>query len=192
MTPHHFLIKRAQFLKTTLKNGGGFTLIEILVYIAVLAMIILAVSSFFLWTNRLNTKGKAMREALDNARSAMEKMSYEIKEAKSIYTPTSVFSASSGQISLETKKYLPEGEIATFVDFYICENQLCFKKEGIDPIALTSDRVEIKNLELNLVATTSTLPSIQINLKVDYKNPKNRPELQASANLSSTVSLRSY
>ena len=196
-TPHNFnanqeLRRRIYPCTITFKNGAGFTLMEILIYVGVLAIVILTISSFFLWITRSNAKAKAMRETLENAKRAMEIMTSEIREAESIYTPTSVFSTSSGQISLETKKYLPEGEETSYIDFYLCENRLCLKKEGENPIALTSDSVEIKNLEFNLITTTSTLPSIQINLKVDYKNPQNRPELIASVILNSTVSLRSY
>ena len=66
----------------------GFTLTEVLVYVAVLSIIISAVSGFLIWTVRSNTKAKVMRETQDNARRAMEIMTYEIKEAKSVYTPT--------------------------------------------------------------------------------------------------------
>ena len=170
----------------------GFTLMEALIYIVVLAIVVSAVSSFFLWITRSNTKTRAMRETLDNSRRAMEIMSHEIKEAKDIYTPTSIFSTSTGQISLETTKYLPEGENRTYIDFFLCEKHLCLKKEGQDPIALTSDNVEVKSLEFNQVATTSTIPSIQIVLRVDYKAPAERAEYQASVKLISTVSLRSY
>ena len=112
------------------KSGGGFTLMEALIYIGVLAIIVLAVSSFLVWITRSNTKVRAMRETLDSARQAMEIMSHEIKEAKSIYTPTSIFSTSTGQISLETTKYLPEGENRTYIDFFLCEKRLCLKKEA--------------------------------------------------------------
>lgn len=178
-----------------MNNQKSFTLIEILVYIAVLAIITVAISSFFLWFIHSNTKTRAMRETLDNARRAMEIMTYEIKEAKSIYTPTTV----STQLSLESTKHLPEEEKTTYVDFYLCGTQLCFRKEpssfiatSSKPIALTSNSVEVKNLIFSEIATTSTKPSVQINLKVDYKNPANRPEYQSSVNLTSTASLRSY
>lgn len=169
----------------------NFTLIELLVYISVLTILILVFASFFLLILRINTKTKAMRETLNSAKRAMEIMTLEIREAKSIYLPTSLFTTTTGQISLETEKYLPEGEIFSFVDFYLCEKQLCFKKEGQNPIALTSDNVEINNLEFELIATTSTKPSVKITLQVDYKNPQSRPELAASIILTSTASLRS-
>jgi type II secretory pathway pseudopilin PulG len=66
------------------KSGAGFTLIEMLVYIATLAIVILAVSYFFLWAIHSNTKTKVMRETLDDARRSMEIMTYNIREAKSI------------------------------------------------------------------------------------------------------------
>jgi len=165
----------------------SFTLTEMLVYVAVLAIIVLAVSSFFLWTTRSNTKTRAMREALDNSRRAMEIMSSEIKEAKSIYAPTTT----STQLSLETTKYLPAGEETTYIDFYLCGTQLCLKKESQNPIALTSDRVEVNNLIFSQIITGGN-PSVQIDLGINFKNPQNRPEYQASVNLKSTASLRSY
>ncbi|MCP6719158.1 MAG: hypothetical protein KJI71_02910 [Patescibacteria group bacterium] len=174
------------------KTNDGFTLAEILVYVATLSLILLAVSSFFLWANRSNTKVKVTHKTTYNARRAIEIMSYEIREAEGIYTPTSVFASSTGQLSLETTKYLPTGENTTYIDFYICQDNLCLKKEGQDPISLTSDKVKIDSLEFNQIATTSTVPSIRINLKVDYVAPGLRPEYQASVDLTSTVSLRSY
>jgi len=169
----------------------GFTLIEVLIYIAVLVIIITAVSAFFLWGIRSNTKAKVMRETLDNSRRAIETITREIKEAVSIYTETSTFNSHPGQLSLETTKYLPEGESTTYVDFYLCGTQLCLKKESQDPIALTSDKVEVNNLVFSRIITNE-IPSVQISLNINYKNFTGRPEYQASVNLISTTSLRRY
>lgn len=166
----------------------AFTLIEVLVYIAILAIIVSVVFSSFLWIGRSGTKTKAMREVLNNASLSMEKMTYEIREAKSVYSPTT----DSVQLSLETTKYLPTGEEITYIDFYLCGTRLCFKKESYDTIALTSDKVEVKEINFAQIATTSTIPSVQISLVIDYKNPHNRPEYRASINLTSTASLRAY
>jgi len=66
------------------------------------------------------------------------------------------------------------------------------KKESQIPIALTSDKVEIKDLNFTLIGNVTSTPSVQIALKADYKNPQNRPEYQASVNVTTTASLRSY
>jgi len=170
----------------------GFTLIETLVYIVVLAIIMVVVFSFIFWLSQSATKNKAMREALNNAKRAMEIMTHEIKEAVAIYIPTSVFSTSTGQLSLKTLNYLPEGEEKSYIDFFLCQNRLCLKKEGKEPIAITSDKVEVKSLEFTQIAATSTIPSIKISLEVNYKSSANKPEYQASIKIVSTVSLRSY
>ena len=173
-------------------NKRGFTLIEILIYAAVLAIIVSAVSLYFIWVTRSNAKTKAMKETLNSAEMAMEIITYEIKEAESIYTPTSLFDTQTGQLSLKTKKYLPEGEIISYIDFYLCGDQLCLKKESQNPISITSNRVKLTKLELRRLVDTSTTPSIQINLKVDYKTPAEKPEYQASIELTSAASLRIY
>ncbi|MEK9134884.1 MAG: prepilin-type N-terminal cleavage/methylation domain-containing protein [Patescibacteria group bacterium] len=155
----------------------GFTLTEILIYIAILAIIISAVSSFFLWQINSGAKSRAIREVQYNTEQALSIMTKEIREAKSVYTPTSIFDVNLGQLSLETA--------TSYIDFFLCGTRLCQKKESQDPIALTSGMVQINNLIFNYIATTSTVPSIQVNLKINYND-------QASFGATSTVSLRSY
>ncbi|MBI4101713.1 MAG: prepilin-type N-terminal cleavage/methylation domain-containing protein [Candidatus Nealsonbacteria bacterium] len=178
--------------KSKKKFFNGFTLAEVLVYVAVLMVVVLAVSSFFLWIVRSNAKAKAAREVLDSARMAMGIITSEIRDARSVYTPTSLFASSEGQLSLETEKYLISDETVGFVDFYLCGKQICFKKEGQAPFAITSDKTEVESLEFFQIAATSSAPSIQIDLTINYQGPVSRPEFQASINLESTASLRNY
>jgi len=167
----------------------GFTLMEILIYIAVLAMIFLAVSGFLTWTTKSGAKARAIREVADNARRAMEIMTNEIRGAAGLYGPTSA----PGQLSLETRNYLPADETSTYIDFYLCgeaTSTICFKKESQNPVAITSDRVRVSNLKFFQLSTT--IPSIQISLNIDYKTSAQSAEYQASINATSTASLRNY
>ncbi len=160
----------------------GFTLIEILIYISVLAIVFLAVSSFLTWSIKTSAKATAIREATDNGRRAMEIITREIRGAKGIYTPTST----STQLSLETKT-------STFVDFYLCgspTSTICLKEESQEPIAITSESVQVRSLVFTQISTTT--PSIRIQMGLDYKTQAKLPEYQASVDLTSTVSLRSY
>lgn len=162
---------------------------EVLIYVAVLAMIFLAVASFLTWTTKAGIKARAIREVTDNARRAMEIMTSEIRSAQGIYSPTST----STQLSLETKHYLPASETSTYIDFYLCgeaTSTICFKKETQSPIAITSDRVNVSDLVFTQVSTTT--PSVKIRFKIDYKTGAQQPEYQSSITATSTVSLRSY
>lgn len=166
----------------------AFTLIEALVYIAILSLIIMIVASVLLWSSRSNTKAKVISETTYNARRAIEVISHEIKEARGIYTPTSLFATSSGQLSLETSNYIPTGEITTHIDFFLCGEQICLKKENQDPISITSDNIRISWLEFNQAATTS----VQISIIAEYKTPSDKGEYQASINITSTAAIRVY
>ena len=172
----------------------AFTLVEVLVYTAVFVIIMVAVSSFLLWAIQLQARSNAMREVLENTERVMNRMVFEIRGAMGIYWPTTT----STQLSLQTPRYLPPDETFSYIDFFICENRLCLKKEPQNPptltppVALTSDNVEITNINFLEVATASSTPSMQITLTAKYKNPNNRPELDATVTLTSAASLRAY
>ena len=160
---------------TNFINKKGLTLVEVVVFVAVFSIILLVVVSSLFWMSSSGFKTKADREAGENARRVLEIMNYEIRGAKSIYTPTTT----SNQLSLETSRYLSVGENGTFVDFFLCGSAICFKKESQNPISLTSDSVQVTNLQFSQVLN-GTIPSIKINLTV------------SSVTLTSTASLRNY
>ena len=165
----------------------GFTIVEILVSVAIFSIVLLAIISFILWMNYYNAKTKADREVSENARRILNVMTYEVRGAKSVYTPTTT----SNQLSLEITRYLPSGESYSFIDFFICGSALCMKKESQNPIILNSESVEISLLTFSEILN-GTKPSVKINLTVNYKNPNNDSGNYASVSLTSTASLRRY
>ena len=169
------------------KRSSGFTFTEILVYIAVFSLLTISISSFVLWSVHSNARAKAMRIVTQDGRRIMTIMEKEIREAESVYTPTT----GPQQLSLVTNNYLPDGEDSTFIDFYLQDGRICLKKESQNPIAITSESVEIKNLSFTKVGSEDN-PSVEISLLVDYKNPGSALEYNASLNLLSTVTLRTY
>jgi len=179
--PMEILNKKSKILNC--KNG--FSIIEVLVSVAILSFILLVIISFIFSMNISNTKTKADREVGENARRVLDEMTYEIRSAKSIYTPTTT----QNQISLETFRYLPTGENTTYIDFFLCGFAICLKKESQNPIALTPDSVQVTNLTFSQVLN-NTIPSIKINITVNY--PGNDINSSSSINLTSTASLRSY
>jgi len=174
-----------------IKKQKSFTLIETLIYVAVLGVITGVIFSLLLWQIYTNTKTKVTRETFDSARIAMDRMTREIKEAVSIYEPTTT----SFQLSLERVCEVTDGEgdleTTTYVDFYLCGTQLCIKEEWQDPKVLTSNTVEVTSLVFTKVMTDS-IPSVQIDLTLNYKNPSGKSEYNASIDLTSTTSLRPF
>lgn len=158
----------------------GFSLMEILVYIGVLSIIVLVLSFYIVWSIHSTNKLKTMREVFFNARRPIELMTHEIREAKSI-SPTSTAT----HLSLEKID-------GSYIDFYLASSTLYQQIGSEAEMALTSNNVEVKNLEFKTITTGTTTPSVKISFTVDYKNPANRPEYQSSFEATTTASLRSY
>lgn len=156
-------------------NNKGFSLLELVVSMALFAIILFAVVSSFISMNLSNSRTMADREASENAKRALEEITYEIKAAKSIYTSTTT----ANQLSLETSNYLPEGETHTFIDFFLCGSAICFKKEGQDAITLTSSSVQVTNLTFSQISTGNA-SSVQVGLTVN------------NFSLTSTSTVRTY
>ncbi len=76
-----------------MKGKQGFTLIELILAIVIVGIIAIAITAAFAPTMRVSVAVDTRKEALQNARSAMERMLREIREAKSIsagFTPVSL------------------------------------------------------------------------------------------------------
>jgi len=169
------------------QHKKGFTLIEMVVYAALLVLIVGAISVLLFGTLKSHAKTRVTRDVMHNITLAVDAVFLEVKEAEDIYDSTT----STDQLSLVTTKNIPTGETVTYVDFFICDTRLCIKRENQSPIALTSESVEIRSLEFKKVVT-GLIPSIQMTLLIGSNNPNNRPELEAEIETISVVSFRTY
>jgi len=173
-----------------MKKEKGFTLLEMLVYVAILSLVVAMVLGLFLWVVRAQVRVAAAKEVVESTRIVLTILENEIKEAQSIYTPTS-FSAPP-QISFETRRNPPPDEDSTYVDFFLCGTRLCVKRESQSPLALTPENILIQNLSFEHIQTGSATPSVQVIFDAVYDNPGNRPELQVQVRVQTTIAQRSY
>ena len=162
-------------------------MIELLMALGIFSIILLAIVSSLLWMNSYNKRTKADREVSENAKRALEQMSYEIRSAKSLYTPTTTAT----QLSLEALHYLPSGESVTFIDFFLCGDSLCLKKEGQSSVLVTPEDVRITSLSFSPIVTGS-VTSIKMSLEAEYAFESGDGNSVPSVSFTSTASLRSY
>lgn len=168
----------------------GFTLIELLIYTVILVIISLVSVSFFIQVVNVTETSRRSREALDNAKGALETITQEIRHADSIYTPTSVLDNPSGQLSLETSRDIPDDEESTYVDIYVDNERLYLRREGIPDQLITSKKVKVKDLQFGLLSDASSKPAVQVTLTVEYFDQAAGPS--NSVTLTSTSTLRSF
>ncbi|OGZ33995.1 MAG: hypothetical protein A2Y98_00835 [Candidatus Portnoybacteria bacterium RBG_19FT_COMBO_36_7] len=178
--------------KINIKSQAGFTLIEMLVYIAILIMVLASLVIFGIGAIRTGAKIKANAEVLNNSRRAIEAITFEIRKSKSIYAPTSIFDVNPGQLSLEQATDSLAGEKQTFVDFFKCGERLCLKKEGGDPFSITSNHVKITNLVFSQLLNSSLQPSVQITLGIETAASSLLPSYSSSIEVTSTINLQGF
>lgn len=184
-------MKKTKNMEQEAKNRSGFTLIEMLIYIGLVATVISAIVFFGVWAMQVGAKTKANTETLNNARRAMEIMVYEIRRSTGVYAPTSNFDVNPGQLSLEQAGAAGSDESAGFIDFFICGQALCLKREKANAIALTNSSVKVTNLIFNQKLNSNSSPSISIDLSVSSVSSA-RPENTATIDLTGAANLRSY
>ena len=186
-------------IKLGIKNNRlgekGFTLIELLIYTVILVVISLVSVSFFIQVVNVTETSRRSREALDNAKGALETITQEIRHADSIYTPTSKLDTSLpnfGQLSLETSRDIPNDEESTYVDIYVDNERLYLRREGagVTDQLITSEKVRVTNLQFGLLSDASSKPAVQITLTVEYFDQAAGPS--NSVTLTSTSTLRSF
>jgi type II secretory pathway pseudopilin PulG len=168
----------------------GYTLLELLIYVGVITLVIAAMSVLLMWGIRLRAKIQAQEEVFKQTERAMAVMLAEIREAQSVYTPTSIFATSTGQLSLRTLRHIPQGEESGYIDFFLCGTRVCMKEESQNPVAITSENIIIESLVFDLIGKDTGFPSIRISISSRYNTQAQRPEYQAVVTLRSSATLR--
>ena len=116
----------------------------------------------------------------------MKSIVYEIKRANDIYEPTSNLNSHPGQLSIITNYGIPAGEKYGYIDFYLENNRLFFKKEGQDAQLITSENIRVS--ELIFEHLPSPLDSVKITLTFEYVSAV--PKYNYSYRLSSVANIR--
>jgi len=160
----------------------GFTLIEFIIYIAIVAIILFVTVNFAWEIIYGNVKSQSIREVQQNARFAMEKITRTIQEAETINIPASGNSADF--ISLE----MTDSNLDPTI-FDLSDNKLRLSQGGAGPYELISNRVMVSNLRFTNLSYPNTPGTIRIEMTIDHLNPANRNEYTASLELASTASL---
>lgn len=175
-------------ITTKKEKMDGFTLIEALVYSALVVLVVSAITATTIWTLKAGTSIKNTNEILSNAQQAINTIVYETRKASSVYQPTSIFSSSPGQLSLiQETNNIPE-ETQTYLDFFICEQALCLKREASEPVKITNNKVIVSSLSFSLLGSSNKNPSVQINLALQ---PSNQTASKTS-DFQTSATLRSY
>ena len=164
----------------------GFTLLETIVYVALLGLVMIVVVNFLIEISGVYQRARVERDAVSNARSILETAGKSIAESQEVYQPTSKFQQNLGQLSLVTATN-PTAEHSTgFLDFWVDGGRLWMRQEGQTAIPLSAPSVRVSKWYLEWVLQGLEREAVKITLEVDSASTK----YPSTITLNSSVALR--
>lgn len=169
-------------------NQNGFSLLELLIYISIIAVITLVISSVFIFFNRGRGQVEARNAVNTNLNFAITKISQDLKSASAVATPA-IAGNSSSDLTMTV------GGIA--VTYCVADGQLRRKAGGgaCDAASetVTADTVVVgAPVFTRLENTNSVLPktivSIEVSMNMTYNSSST--DWQYSETKKTTTSLR--
>lgn len=169
-----------------MNSQRGLTLIEIVVYVAILGVLMVFISNSLIYLSNAYHRIRAEREVLSNARLVLETISRSLAQAENIYTPTSRFNDDAGQLSLITAVGADPQHQTAYVDYYVDNGRLYARAEGENEIPLSASTVRVTKFRLERIAQNINREAVRMVLEIQYALPK----FTAAITLNSAIALR--
>jgi len=163
----------------------GFTLVEIIVYIFVVAVILIGVTYYAIDVISAQTKARSYQEVQQNARFALKRMIQEIRAADDLNEGSSVFDTNPGTLSLAHQDTAKDPTV-----FDVSAGRLRITQGTNGPYYLTSDKVTVTDLTFTNLSVSERTKNIKITLTIEHINPENRNEFQADVTVRSSAVIR--
>lgn len=161
----------------------GFTLVEIIIYIGILALIITALASFGFSVMSSNSKTAAVAEVQANARTALDVIAQKIRASSGI---NSVSVGDPGTLSLSMSD---ASKNPTIFNLNADNGRLQIKEGAGSTVFFTSNDVRVANLVFTDYSQAGERGHIRVNITVEYKNADS-VDYSYSYNTWTSVSLR--
>jgi prepilin-type N-terminal cleavage/methylation domain-containing protein len=131
-----------------LRLQQGFTLIEMVIYISLLALFSVFVINSLISMSRSYTFVRTSHEINTSAYTALERMTREIRESDAVNVGASTFGTSPGQLSLT--------QSTTTLVFKVTNGTLYLQKDGVTEGPLTAKNITVDSLKFYRITASST------------------------------------
>jgi len=158
-------------------SRSGFTLIELMIYLAIVSIMLVSISYLILDIIGGQTKSYAKSEVNQNLRFIANHLNKDIRSAQAI-----------GSLTADTLILTLPGEDITY-NFDSGSKNITRQLGGGEAVNLNSNQIEVAGTFIDL-SYNSRSKNIEIHLNVNYKNPDNLPDHKASTSADFSVELR--
>ena len=173
-------------LFSTSNSRSGISIIEIVVYVGLLGFVVVVLSESLIQIGGTYTRARTEREIISNSRLLMETLNKTIASSQFIYSPTSRFNATLGQLSLVSAATSTPEHTVNYIDFWVDNGVLYRRLEGQGTTQLSQSTVRVSTLYFERIMQGLGHEAVKITLQVD--NAQGR--FPTSITLNSTTALR--
>ena len=150
-----------------MKNNNGFTLIEILIYVAILGAILATFVTYSMSITDMRSKNYVEQEVQANARVSMDIISKKIRSANGVNIGASTFNGDPGVLSLSMAD---ASKNPTIINLDQDNGTLQIKEGSGSEVAIVSNEVQVTNLIFTNLTGSSTRENIGMELSIEYKH----------------------
>ncbi len=148
-------------------DQAGFTLIELVVYVAIVGVLLLSIVSFYGLVIDVRVKNQSIAEVNQQGQLAMDGITQTIRNATSITTPA--LASSGAALTL----VVPTGSLSPTV-FKLNGTALQITAGVSTPVALTGSKVQISSLTFKNLTRAGTNGIVQVSFVISRTNNTGR------------------
>ncbi len=165
------------------KTNYGFTLVEMLVYTALFALMVSALVAFMSTLSQSRIRNQAVLEVNDQAAQVMRVITQNVRNATSVSSPSIGTSGS----SLSVNTVLPATTPTTFT---VSGGTLYITQGSGGAVALTNNRVAVSNVLFSNLSRASTFGTVRVSFTLRSVSSATQAQYNYSANFYGTGTLR--
>ena len=165
----------------------GFTLMELLVYIALIGLIGTAMVRYTIGVSNARNKNFVTQEVQAQGRTALQMISQRIRAANAVNATSSTFGTDPGVLSLAMSD---SSKNPTIIDLTADDGRLRIKEGSSATQVISDDNLAITNLVFTDLTSTSLRENVRVQLTVEYNNTSGDVNFDASQTFQTSVSIR--
>ncbi len=145
------------------QHNAGFTLIEVLIYIAIVALVVTTLVKFILVISQSRNKNYVVQEVQGNVRHALDIVSRQVRQATDIQFASSTLDVDPGILVLT----MASSSLNPTIISLSGDNGVAQIKQGNAPTSsITADEVRVTNFIFTDTTGSSTRKHVKFNMTI--------------------------
>lgn len=172
---------KLQFKNKT--QSGGFTLVELLLYTAIMGILAFSISAFMTYILESRVKNQVIAEVEQQGAQVVEMIAQTARNATSITSPTAGNNAASLTLVVPTASVSP-------TVFSLSGSAIQMTEGAGSAVALTNSKITASGLSFYNLSRPSTAGTFRFFFTLTHVNPQNKNEYNYSKLFTATATIR--